>query len=30
MAEIERKTKCYPTDLKNEERGRIEPLLPQH
>ena len=29
MAEIERKTKRYPTDLTDEEWGRIEPLLPR-
>jgi len=28
MAEIERKTKRYPTDLTDEEWARIEPLLP--
>lgn len=28
MAEIERKTKRYPTDLTDEEWSRIEPLLP--
>lgn len=28
MAEIERKTKRYPTDLSNEEWSQIEPLLP--
>jgi len=29
MAEIERKTKGYPTDLTDEEWSRIEPLLPR-
>jgi transposase len=29
MAEIERKTKRYPTDLTDEEWARIEPLLPR-
>jgi len=29
MAEIERKTKCYPTDLTDEEWVRIEPFLPK-
>lgn len=29
MAEIERKTKRYPTDLTDEEWNRIEPLLPR-
>jgi transposase len=29
MAEIERKAKRYPTDLTDEEWGRVEPLLPQ-
>ena len=29
MAEIERKTKRYPTDLTDEEWTRIEPLLPK-
>jgi transposase len=29
MAEIERKTKRYPTDLTEEEWSRIEPLLPR-
>ena len=28
MAEIERKTKRYPTDLTDEEWARIEPFLP--
>ena len=28
MAEIERKTKRYPTDLTDEDWARIEPLLP--
>ena len=28
MAEIEKKTKRYPTDLTAEERARIEPFLP--
>ena len=28
MAEIERKTKRYPTDLTDEEWERIEPFLP--
>lgn len=28
MAEIERKTKRYPTDLTNEEWATVEPLLP--
>ena len=28
MAEIERKTKRYPTDLTDEEWARIKPLLP--
>src|SRR5258706_2573208 len=28
MAEIEKKTKCYPTDLTDEEWARIEPFLP--
>jgi hypothetical protein len=29
MAKIERRAKRYPTDLTDEERARIEPLLPQ-
>jgi transposase len=29
MAEIERKTKRYPTDLTDEEWAKIEPLLPK-
>ena len=29
MAEIARKTKRYPTDLSDEEWGRIKPLLPK-
>ena len=29
MAEIEKKTKRYPTDLTDEEWARIEPFLPQ-
>lgn len=29
MAEIERKTKRYPTDLTNEEWAQIEPFLPK-
>ncbi|MGN6448030.1 MAG: transposase [Brucella intermedia] len=29
MARIERKTKRSPTDLSDEERGQIEPLLPK-
>jgi transposase len=29
MAELDRKTKRYPSDLTDEEWGRIEPLLPQ-
>ena len=28
MAEIEKKTKRYPTDLTDEEWARIEPFLP--
>ena len=28
MAEIERKTKRYPTDLTDEESSKIEPFLP--
>ena len=28
MTEIEKKTKCYPTDLTDEEWARIEPFLP--
>jgi transposase len=28
MAEIEKKTKRYPTDLADEEWARIEPFLP--
>ena len=29
MAAIERKTKCYPTDLTDGEWARIAPLLPE-
>ena len=29
MADIEKKTKRYPTDLTDEEWSRIAPLLPQ-
>jgi transposase len=29
MAEIERKTKRYPTDLTDEEWARVEPFLPK-
>jgi len=29
MAEIEKKTKRYPTDLTEEEWSRVEPLLPK-
>jgi len=29
MAEIERKTKRYPTDLTDEEWARVAPLLPR-
>ena len=29
MAEIERKTKRYPTDLTDEEWVKIEPFLPK-
>src|SRR5260370_5473635 len=29
MAEIERKTKRYPTDLTDEEWAKVEPLLPR-
>lgn len=29
MAAIERKTKCYPTDVTDEEWSRIAPLLPK-
>ncbi|HDL17067.1 MAG TPA: IS5/IS1182 family transposase, partial [Rhizobiales bacterium] len=28
MAEIERKTKRYPTDLTDEEWEKVEPFLP--
>jgi transposase len=30
MAEIIRKTKRYPSDLTDEERAQIEPLMPKH
>ena len=29
MAEIERKTERYPTDLTDEEWARLEPVLPK-
>jgi hypothetical protein len=29
MADIEKKTKRYPTDLTDEESSQIEPLLPK-
>lgn len=29
MAQIAKKTKCYPSDLTDEEWGRLAPLMPK-